>query len=166
MMSGSVGADGDLAGEVDWARVGILNADSEEAPEALRGGKLVTSEEDASAEVLIYFWFKSNVKLQAIHVSSPSAARAPSRARLFANETNLDMNDAAGGAPPTKDFEKIEWGSPGPDGSVAARLEVNFLKFQNLGSLTVHLCREDDDGLPEEGGEPVAVHGFRLVGKA
>lgn len=165
MMSGSVGADGDLSGEVDWATTGVLNAQSDDASDALRSGGPVASEEDSSAEMLFHLPFRTQVKLQALHLSAPDAGRAPSHARVFANERNLDMDDAAGGVAPTADFPTIPWSEPGPDGAVAAVLEVNFLKFQNLGCLAVHLCREDEDGLPEEGGLPVCVQGFRLIGK-
>jgi len=165
LMSGSVGADGDLSGEIEWSQSGILNAQGEDATGALRGGGVVSSEEDTSAELLFLLPLKSQVKLLAVHVSSPSAEQAPSHVRLFANQRNLDMSDAAGGVAPTADFATIPWSAPGPDGAVTAALEVNFLKFQNLGFLAVHLCRDDEDGLPEEGGQPICTQGFRLVGK-
>lgn len=164
LMAGSVGADGDLSAEVDWSNVGILNVQGDDAVNALRSGSHLVSEADASAEMLFQLPFKSQVKLQSIQLSSPSAARAPSHVRLFANKRNLDMNDASGGEAPTADFAKIPWSASGPDG-ITAKLEVNFLKFQNLGFLAVHMCREDDNGLPEEGGEPVSVHSLKFVGK-
>lgn len=165
VMAGSVGADGDLGGEIDWGTSGVLNAQGDDGANSLRSGSPVASEDDASAELLILLPFRTQVKMQAVHLSAPSVEQAPSHVRLFANKRNLDMNDAAGGEAPTQDFATIPWSSPGPDGAVSAILEVNFLKFQNLGYLAVHLCREDEDGLPEEGGAPVSVSAFRLVGK-
>lgn len=164
LMAGSVGADGDLSGEIDWPQAGVLNTSVDDAGNALQSGAPISSEEDSTAELLVFLPFRSQVKLQAIHFSASTAERAPRHVRLFANERNLDMNDAAGGVAPTADFKDIPW-SAGPDGTVTAALEVNFLKFQNLGFLAVHFCREDEDGLPEEGGEPICVHGLRLVGK-
>lgn len=165
LQAGAVGADGDLSGEVDWGTAGVLNAQSDDASSALRSGGPVTSEEDVSAELLFQLPFRTQVKMQAIHLSSPSAEQAPSRVRLFANQRNLDMNDAAGGVAPTADFEKVQWKDAASDGSVTAVLEVNFLKFQNLGFLSVHLCREDEDGMPDEEGPAICVQGLRLVGK-
>lgn len=167
LMTGSVGSDGDLGGEIDWGTSGVLNAQGDDGANSLRSGSLVVSEEDASAELLLLLVFRTQVKLQAVHLSAPSAEQAPSHVRLFANKRNLDMNDAAGGEAPTQDFPagSITWSSPGPDGAVSAVLDVQFLKFQNLGFLAVHLCREDEDGLPEEGGAPVGVSGLRFLGK-
>ena len=59
----------------------------------------------------------------------------------------------------------VQWKDAASDGSVTAVLEVNFLKFQNLGFLSVHLCREDEDGMPDEEGPAICVQGLRLVGK-
>lgn len=165
MMAGTVGADGDLTGEIDWASAGVLNSPDDNAADTLRSGGSVSSEDDASAELLFLLPFKTQVKLLALHLSAPSLDSAPGHVRLFANERNLDMNDAAGGVPPTADFATIPWGAPEANGAVTAALEVNFLKFQNLGFLSVHVCREDEDGLPEEGGSPVCVHGVRMIGK-
>eukprot|EP00401_Gymnodinium_catenatum_P007206 CAMPEP_0117475306 /NCGR_PEP_ID=MMETSP0784-20121206/9727_1 /TAXON_ID=39447 /ORGANISM="" /LENGTH=309 /DNA_ID=CAMNT_0005269549 /DNA_START=107 /DNA_END=1036 /DNA_ORIENTATION=- len=166
LMSGSLGVDGDLSGEIDWASAGVLNSSDDDAVSALRTGGLVASEQDSSAELLIFLPFRSQVKLLALHVSAPSADRAPRHVRLFANERNLDMSDAAGGVQPTADFAEVQWSAAGPDGMVTAALEVNFLKFQNLGFLAVHMCREDEEGLPEEGGLTICVRGLRLVGKS
>merc|ERR1712151_270649 len=164
-MAGAVGADGDLSGEIDWAKSGVLNAQGDDPASSLRNGGLVSSEEDSSAELLFQLPFKTQVKLQALLLSSPSKEQAPTHVRVFANARNLDMNDAAGGEAPTADFPSVPWTDAG-DGSVTAKLEVNFLKFQNLGFLAVHVCREDEDGLPEEGGTPVCVQGVRFLGKA
>mmetsp|Transcript_57856 Transcript_57856/g.102800 ORF Transcript_57856/g.102800 Transcript_57856/m.102800 type:complete len:333 (+) Transcript_57856:65-1063(+) len=164
LMAGSVGADGDLGGEIDWASAGILNAEGDDAVDALRSGGVVASEQDVSAEMLFQLPFRSQVKLQAVQFATPNSEKAPSHVRLFANKRNLDMADAAGGEAPTADFAKIPWAAAS-DGSLAAKLEVNFLKFQNLGFLSMHLCREDDDGLPEEDGQPVCVQSVKFIGK-
>lgn len=165
LMAGSVGSDGDLTGELDWGSCGVLNGAADDAVGDLRNGSPVASEADSSAELLFLLPMRSQVKLQAVQLTAPSSERAPGHARIFANMRNLDMSDAAGGEAPTADFATIPWGSPGADGAVSAVLEVNFLKFQNLGFLAIHLCREDEDGLPEEDGEPICVQGLRLVGK-
>merc|ERR1711933_246989 len=152
MMAGSVGADGDLSGELDWGSAGILNSSDEDAANSLQRGAPVSSESDSNAELLLLLPFRSLVKLQAVHISAPSAEQAPRHVRLFKNERNLDCDDAAGGVAPTQDFEDVPWGAPGPDGSVTAVLEVKFLKFQGLDFLGVHLARDNEDGLPDEEG--------------
>jgi len=167
LMSASIGADGDLSGEVDWGSVGVLNSADGDAASALQAGKAVWSEADSSAELLLFLPLRTQVKLQALQLSAPSAAEAPQHARLFKNERNLDMADAAGGVAPTQDYAAIPWrASPGDaDGTVTAALEVNFLKFQGLGFLAVHLCRDDEDGVPDEEGPPICVKSLRLIGK-
>lgn len=165
MMAGSVGADGDLSGELDWASCGVLNSASDDAVDALRNGNPLESEADSSAELLFLLPLRSQVKLQELHLTAPSQERAPGHARLFANMRNLDMSDAAGNEAPTHDCPTIPWSSPGPDGAVSAVIQVNMLKFQNLGFLAIHVCREDEDGLPEEDGDPICLQSLRLVGK-
>eukprot|EP00746_Dinoflagellata_sp_MGD_P008899 gnl/MRDRNA2_/MRDRNA2_117873_c0_seq1.p1 gnl/MRDRNA2_/MRDRNA2_117873_c0~~gnl/MRDRNA2_/MRDRNA2_117873_c0_seq1.p1 ORF type:complete len:328 (-),score=75.36 gnl/MRDRNA2_/MRDRNA2_117873_c0_seq1:124-1107(-) len=164
LMGGTVGADGDLSGEIDWTNAGILNCSKDDAADTLRTGGPILSEEDGSAEMLFLLPFKTQVKLQMLHLSSTNIESAPAHVRIFANQRDLDMNDAAGGVPPTADFAQIPWVTGG-DGLVTASLEVNFLKFQNLGFLAVHLCREDEEGIPEEGGVPISVQGVRFTGK-
>jgi len=163
MMSGSVGADGDLSGEVDWGQAGVGNAQGDDPANVVRSGGPVTSEDDA--ELLFELPFRSLVKLQALHLTAASADEAPTCVRLFANERNLVMTDAAGEVAPTQEFSPVAWSEPGPDGSVTAALDVKFLKFQNLGYLAVYVCRQDEDGLASQDGDKVCIQRFRLAGK-
>lgn len=164
MMTGTVGSDGDLSGEVDWSQAGVGNAQGDDPANALRSGGSVTSEDDA--ELLFELPFRSLVKLQALHLTAASVDEAPTCVRLFANERNLVMTDAAGEVAPTQAFGPVQWSEPGPDGAVTAALEVKFLKFQNLGYLAVYVCREDEEGLAVQDGEKVCIRSLRLVGKA
>lgn len=156
LVAKTVGADGDLSPHVEWTGVGVLNA-ADGAPEALRQGTLVASEDDP--ELLLQLPFQSPVKLQSVKLVAPDAARAPQRVRLFANQRDIDMGDASGGVAPTQAFERLQWSAAGADGSVAASVDVKFLKFQNLAFLCVYLAGEDgaDEGT-------VALQGFRLHG--
>lgn len=61
--------------------------------------------------------------------------------RRFANNPNLDMDDAMTGAA-TQEFQEVSW-TPS-DGGVVAMLEVNFLKFQKLSFLAIYALGEDD----------------------
>jgi len=163
MMTASVGSDGDLSGEVDWAQAGVSNAQGDDPANTVRTGAPVTSEDDA--ELLFELPFRSLVKLQALHLTASSVDEAPSCVRLFANERNIVMTDAAGDTPPTQEFAPVTWGEPGPDGAVTAALDVKFLKFQNLSFLAVYVCRQDEDGLAAQDGQKVCVSNLRLVGK-
>lgn len=59
----------------------------------------------------------------------------------FANNPNLDMDDAMTGAA-TQEFQEVSWTSSA-DGLIAT-LEVNFLKFQKLSFLAIY-ARGDDE---------------------
>lgn len=155
----SVAPDGDLAGEVDWTGVGVLNAREADASAALRAGACLSSEEDGSPELLLLIPFVSPVKMQTLRVESPDASRAPARTRFFANQRNLDMDDAAGGVVATQEASEIAWSRPAPGSSVVtATIELNFLKFQNLGFVAIYFARDED-------GASVAVQGVRLLGR-
>lgn len=157
LVARSVAADGNLSDEVDWVSVGVLNASVEDAAGALRDGKPVASDDDP--ELLMLMPFRSPVKLQAVHLQAPSMEAAPPHARLFANQRNLDMDDAGGGVAPTQEVAELAWAPlAAGGGAVGASIQVNFLKFQNLGFLAIHLSRD-------EGDDPIVLQGFRLVGR-
>mmetsp|Transcript_115581 Transcript_115581/g.331806 ORF Transcript_115581/g.331806 Transcript_115581/m.331806 type:complete len:355 (-) Transcript_115581:288-1352(-) len=157
----SVGADGDLTGQVDWSSSGVLNAREADPSDVLRSLGLISSDEGIG-ELLLLLPMLSTVKLQAVKVRAPDVARAPSRARLFANQRNLDVDDAAGGIAATQEFVPIHW-EPSPDhaGAVVAGLGVNFLKFQNLGFLAIYFGRVED----EDSEAPIAVEDIKLIGR-
>jgi len=137
---------GDLGSEVDWNNVGVLNSGLEDATGALRTGEEVASLSDGSPELLIIIPFISPVKLKAVQIEAPSRARAAVKARLFANQRDLDMDDAAGGVASTQEVTSIDWNEIQQGHSmVSASIEVNFLKFQNLGCLAVYLASEEDE---------------------
>eukprot|EP00811_Abedinium_folium_P005222 NODE_14808_length_1084_cov_6.211076.p2 GENE.NODE_14808_length_1084_cov_6.211076~~NODE_14808_length_1084_cov_6.211076.p2 ORF type:complete len:277 (+),score=100.32 NODE_14808_length_1084_cov_6.211076:96-833(+) len=156
LVARTAAADGGLNCEVEWAGVGVLNASGDDATAGLRGGSAISSED--GPELLLLLPFNSPVKMQALHLEAPSAEAAPAKVRLFANQRNLDMDDAGGGVVPTQEAA-LAWSVPRADGTVAAVVEVNFLRFQNLGFLAVHFSREDEDG------PPITVQGLRLVGR-
>ena len=145
----SAGTDGDLVGQVDWGHVGVLGADCENPGEALRGRSAIISEAEADVpELLLLMPFTSPVKLQAVRLDAVSAELAPSRVRLFANDPNLDMDDALGGVA-TQEFadDKITWTKlDGSSDCVRASLEVTFLKFQKLFCLGIYLSRIEQEG--------------------
>lgn len=63
----------------------------------------------------------------------------------FANNPNLDMDDAMTGAA-TQEFQEVSWTSSA-DGLIAT-LEVNFLKFQKLSFLAIYARGDDEtDGI-------------------
>lgn len=131
--------DGDLTSEVDWKAAGVLNAVEDDPTEALQNSG-VTSEA-GSPELLLLLPFISPVKMQKLVLEAPDKAQAPTSLRLFANNPNLDMDDAMTGAA-TQEFQDVSWTS-GADGLVAT-LDVNFLKFQKLSFLAIYARGEDD----------------------
>mmetsp|Transcript_44683 Transcript_44683/g.54692 ORF Transcript_44683/g.54692 Transcript_44683/m.54692 type:complete len:337 (+) Transcript_44683:56-1066(+) len=131
--------DGDLTSEVDWKAAGVLNAVEDDPTEALQS-KGVTSEA-GSPELLVLLPFISPVKMQKLILEAPDKAQAPTSLRLFANNPNLDMDDAMTGAA-TQEFQDVSWTSK--DGGLVATLDVNFLKFQKLSFLAIYARGEDD----------------------
>lgn len=161
LVAQSAGADGSLAGQVEWGGVGVLNAAQDDASAALRAGTPVASEDGGSPELLFLLPFVSPVKLQSLVFEAPSAMQAATHVRVFANRRDLDMDDAAGGVPATQQGE-LSWSQAQAKGFVSAVMEVNFLKFQNLGNLAIYLSRGEP---ADEDGTPIAVQGLRLLGK-
>lgn len=159
LVARAAAADGDLSGEVEWAGVGVLNAREDDPGAVLCEGGPVSSEDGSSPELLLLVPFVSPVKLQTVRLEALDLPRAPARVRLFANQRNLDMDDAAGGVAATQELTDLSWGVPAAGGAVTATLELNFLKFQNLGFLAIYLARDEEDGAS------VAVQGLRLIGR-
>eukprot|EP00971_Amphidinium_carterae_P009910 195438-Amphidinium_carterae.1 len=153
-------ADGDLSAQVDWTGVGILNASSADPAGDLRSGGIIASDNDSAAEVLLLLPFTSPVKLQAVRLESASEASAPEKVRLFANHKDLDMSDAAGGVAATHEVATPKWSAVG--GAVSTSVEVNLLKFQNLGFLCIYLARTDPEA---DDVTPISVQRVRLIGK-
>lgn len=153
-------ADGTLDNEVDWACAGVLNTSEADPTTALRSSNGVSSQEE-SPELLVLLPFECPVKLRELVLEAPTAALAPRRARLFANHRDLDMDDASGGTAPTQEFAALAW-KPTASGHLAASLEVNVLKFNNLSFLAVYL---DRGGEPGEAGPSITLKGLRLLGK-
>lgn len=158
LVARSTPTDGDLTTEVDWSGVGVLNAREADPAEALRAQGLVSSEE-GSGELLLLLPFQAPVKLQAVRLEAPNAECAPSRVRLFANKRDLDVDDAAGGVAATQEFLSLTWEATGS--SVSTKLDVNFLKFQNLGFLAIYFGRLEE----EDADAPISAQGLRLLGR-
>jgi len=152
-------ADGSLMGEIDWAGVGVLNSQESDSVGTLRGGGFLSSEDGGDPEVLLLIPFQAPVKLQAMKLEA-KAGKEPSCARFFANQRNLDMGDAAGGVAPTQKVEPVKWVSQSGD-VVTANIELNFLKFQNLGFVAVYFSRGDE--VVED--SPIAFRVVSLTGR-
>ena len=155
LVARSAPTDGDLLSEVDWPSAGVLNAAESDPTEALRAGG-VSSDSDGSPEILLLLPFVSPVKLQKLVLEAASTDAAPTALRLFANNPNLDMDDAAGGAA-TQEFHDIQW--TGTGSTVTATVEVNFLKFQKLSFLAVYATGDADSS------HPVSIGKLGLFGR-
>ena len=155
LVARSTPSDGDLMSEVDWPGVGVLNASESDPTEALRAGG-VSSDADGSPEMLLLLPFMSPVKLQKLVLESKSVDTAPKAVRLFANNPNLDMDDAAGGAA-TQEFGDISWTTTA--NVATSTIELNFLKFQKLSFLAVYLKGDEDSD------QPVSISKLGLFGR-
>merc|ERR1711972_843330 len=98
-----------------------------------------------------------------IVLEAPDPASAPKQLRLFANQKDLDMDDASSNEAATQEFEDVVW-TPGTTlgpASVSVTVEVNFLKFQRLSFLSLYVGR----GEGEDREEPIAIRVVGLVGR-
>merc|ERR1712216_410219 len=100
-------------------------------------------------------------KLQSLRLEAPVKATAPTKIRIFANQRNLDMDDAGGGVAATQEVLDIPWTSPNSTGSLSAQIEVNFLKFQNLGFLAIYFA----SGGESEDEVSVQIQNVRFMGR-
>jgi len=105
---------------------------------------------DADEQLLLTVSFKGKVKIHSLQIDAPADGRAPKTVKLFANKANLDFSDVESmAADQTFEFTPETFGQ---------RLELKFVKFQNVDRLTVFFADNQGDE------EATAISGVRLWG--
>lgn len=117
---------------------------------------------DADEELLISLKFMSAVKISALQFECADADAAPAKVRLFVNKIGLDFDSAKSEAA-TQEIEL----APAKVRPGASPVELRFVLFQNVSTLTIFIPSNQADG--EETklgklvvlGEPITHEGLK-----
>lgn len=170
----------DVTDQVDAKGLDLLNRDNEHGaartlfetskPAALAGkGKKGESdwvESDTDEQLMLYIPFQSTLKVHSLHVTSVPAEgedddEAPMRPRnlwLYTNRPHVLGFDEAEDIPAVQKIEIQEgdWDAK----TATAKVDLRFVKFQNVTSLVVFFVDGDGDG------EKLRVDRLRIIGDA
>ncbi|KAK7727694.1 Thioredoxin-like protein 1 [Botryosphaeria dothidea] len=176
----------DVTDQVDVRGLDLLNADTEEAggartlfatnkPSASEsakgkskaGGEPDWVESDTDEQLMLYIPFQSTLKVHTIHLTSfppqPSEDNdeVPMRPRTIKLYTNRAHNlgfEEAEDIPPTQEIaiKPEDWDAS----SGTAKLELRYVKFQNITSLVVFVVDGEGDG------EKVRLDRIRIIGES
>ncbi|OQO13075.1 hypothetical protein B0A48_02539 [Cryoendolithus antarcticus] len=173
----------DVTSQVDVRSLDFLNLSSEAGdsraifatsrPASLGKGKTPAAadgkkdwiESDTDEQLMLYMPFQSTMKLHSLHITStPSASEdddAPSRPKtlqLYTNRSHVLGFDEAEDAPVTQRIELDDDSWDAETGT--ARIELRFVKFQNISSLVVFVVESEGEG------EKTRIDRIRLVGES
>lgn len=167
----------DITENVDQLNLDFLNVDSDAgnarsvftntAPSSLSKAKKSDDakdwiESDTDEQLMLYIPFQATIKVHTLHITSipPSDdddVSRPSSIRLYTNKANVLSFDEAEDLPATQTVElKPEDWDPKTH---TAKLELRFVKFQNITSLVVFVAESEGDG------EKTRIDRIRLVGE-
>lgn len=104
---------------------------------------------DADEQLLVTMELRQPYKIHSIKIAAPDADSAPKSLKIFANKTNMSFEDAED-FPPTQQLEVS---------GVAQTLPLQFVKFQNVHSLTIFIDGNQGDV------ESTAISRIELLGQ-
>lgn len=170
----------DITDSVDLLGLDFLNLDSEAGdkraifnsiePRSLTkgstGGAKDWIESDTDEQLMLFIPFQATLKLHTLHITSlpPSAADSdeeapvrPKTLRLYTNRSTVLGFDEAEDYPATQEIEikESEW----DDKTGTAKVELRFVKFQNISSLVLFVV----DG--QGAGEKTRIDRIRFLGE-
>ena len=162
---------GDVSDSVDLLGLDFLNLDSGAGDKRVvfEGGKPAGEkkdgiESDTDEQLMLFVPFQSTVKLHSLHVTSirptgsdEEAPMRPKTLRLYTNRSTVLGFDEAEDTAATQSFElkEADW----DEKSGTAKVELRFVKFQNISSLVVFVVDGDGDG------EKTRIDRIRLFGE-
>jgi len=133
---------------------GVLNA-ANKAKDFLKAvltvaeeGEVEAVRSDCDEQLLINITLAQPSKISSIRIAAPEAASAPSNIKLFVNRTGLAFEDVED-LPPTQVLTLQ---------GAADELKLNYVKFQNVTTLTVFIEGNQGDE------EATTLSRFHLVG--
>lgn len=168
---------GEVTDQVEIKGLDFLNLDGDkgdkrslfapEQPSALGKGKAPATsdwiESDTDEQLMLYIPFQSTIKLHTLQITSipqpdDEDIVRPRTVHLYANRSHVLGFDEAEDTPATQTLEIAEkdWDAK----THTAKLELRFVKFQNISSLTVFVADGHGDG------EKMRVDRVRLFGES
>jgi PITH domain len=166
--------------EVDIKGLELLNFDSgfgnvrtlfdSTKPSALRDGKGTTKdwvESDTDDQLMLYIPFQSTLKIHSLQFTSipPNAdddddevPMRPKTVKIYTNRSYILGFEEAEDIPPTQSItvEPRDWDAK----TGTAKIELRFVKFQNVSSLVIFVVNGDGDG------DKVRIDRVRIVGES
>lgn len=169
----------DITDSVDALNLDFLNVDSSAgnarsvfvpaAPSALSKAKSGDSKEkdwiesDTDEQLMLYIPFQSTLKVHTLHLTScpPSDdedVMRPRSIKLYTNKSNVLSFDEAESVPPTQTVELApsDWDAK----TNTAKIELRFVKFQNVSSIVVFVAEGEGEG------EKTRIDRVRVIGES
>ena len=174
----------DVTDQVDIRGLDLLNSNSDlgnartlfegSKPSALSSGKGKADaegtkdwvESDTDEQLMLFIPFQSTLKIHTLHLTSlPSSDSSdssdtlmrPKTIKIYSNRANILGFDEADDIPTTQEITLAprDWDAK----TGTAKIELRFVKFQNVSSLVVFVMDGDGEG------EKVRIDRLRLVGE-
>ncbi len=132
---------------------------------AASGNKTDRVESDTDEQLMVYLPFQSTLKVHTLHITSLPAEsdddEAPSRPKmikLFINKPQILSFDDGENMQATQEITLSEkdWNAK----TNTAKIELRFVKFQNVSSLVVFVVESEGDN------EKVRIDRIRVVGES
>ncbi|CAF9923342.1 MAG: hypothetical protein GOMPHAMPRED_002814 [Gomphillus americanus] len=165
----------DVTDQVDVRGLDLMNSDSSGgsardlfangAPSALGSGKGSADkkdwvESDTDEQMMLFMPFQSTLKVHSLHVTSLAQEETmrPKTIRLYKNRAHTLGFDEADDieATQTVELSPEDW----DDKTGTARIELRFVKFQNITSLVLFVADGDGDA------EKTRLDRIRLIGES
>jgi thioredoxin len=166
----------DITDSVDLLNLDFLNVDSEAGgaravfnqaqPSALSKAKATAEkdwiESDTDDQLMLYIPFQSSLKVHGLHITScppegDDDIVRPRTLKLYTNKSNVLSFDEAESIPSTQEItlQESDWDAK----TCTARVDLRFVKFQNVTSLVVFVVEGDGDG------EKTRVDRVKIIGE-
>jgi hypothetical protein len=122
-------------------------------------------ESDTDEQLMIYAPFQSTLKIHSIHLTSQSPTEdddelptRPKLVKIYINRPSILGFDDADSTPATQEISLSEkdWDSK----TNTAKLELRFVKFQNVTSLVIFVVESEGDN------EKVRIDRVRIIGES
>lgn len=169
---------GDVTDQVDIKGLDFLNLDGQvgdsrapfipgkpsslDAKGKVTEGKKDWIESDTDEQLMLFIPFQSTLKLHTIHLTSVPSGNddvvRPKTLHLYSNRSHVLGFDEAEDTPATQTIEihDTDWDSK----THTAKVELRFVKFQNITSITIFVAEGDGDG------EKTRIDRVRLFGES
>ncbi|KAH0308412.1 DUF1000-domain-containing protein, partial [Aureobasidium melanogenum] len=166
----------DITDSVDLLNLDFLNVDSEAGnartvfntaqPSAISKSSSAAGkdwiESDTDEQLMMYMPFQSSLKVHSLHITSfPTEGDddvvRPRTLKLYTNKSNVLSFDEAESLPSTQDItlQESDWDAK----TGTARVDLRFVKFQNVTSLVIFVAEGEGDG------EKTRIDRIRIIGE-